>query len=168
MKRLLRGLIALGAVLAVAACTAPYETPVIVKEPGQLPSAKFNGLTDLITGIVPSEAPAQVLWAHGMCSHNESWAADRINRIAIALGVPSDGPAVIPDKEQGQPYYVNKRFTTPNGTLTITFLIWSPMTDSYKKSLEFDQVGTDGNSSFPYTRASLNEKLKSGLMNDCL
>jgi len=40
--------------------------------------------------------------------------------------------------------------------LTITFLIWSPMTRSYKSALAFDAPGANGDVAFPYTRATLN------------
>jgi len=166
MQYFFRSALAFFALITVAGCTAPYERPIIVKEPGQQPDANFIGLKDLIDGVTSPEAPAQVLWTHGVCSHDENWAFDRINRVAAALGVLPESSPVTPDKKQ--PYYVNTRFPTPKGTLTITFLIWSPMTASYKKLLEFDKEGSDANSSFPYTRARLNGELKTGLMNDCL
>jgi hypothetical protein len=152
--------------IALCACTMPYEAPVILKEPGQQPTANFYGLKDLIDGVTPREAPAQVLWAHGMCSHDQKWAFDRINRITTVLGVTPELSPIVPDPVQ--PYYVNARFTTPKGTLTITFLIWSPMTAAYKASLGFDKSGPNGDTSFPYIRASLNDQLKANLMNDCL
>src|SRR6266851_9772360 len=125
MKHLLKHAIALFALIALAACTAPYDRPTIVKEPDQQASANFIGLKDLIEGVASPEAPAQVLWAHGMCSHNDKWAIDRIKRVEAALGVSAELSPVVKDTKQ--PYYVNARFTTPKGTLTITFLIWSPM-----------------------------------------
>jgi hypothetical protein len=165
MKRLavlLLGVLALG----LAACTQPYSSPVIVREPGQQPTADFPGLKDLIVKGAITNAPAQVLWTHGMCSHDERWARDRISRIEGVLGVP----AIIrpPYAEGDQPYYINAAFNTPNGGLTITFLIWSPMTRSYKSALAFDAPGVNGDIAFPYTRATLNGELKTALMNDCL
>ena len=117
MKRLallLLGVLALG----LAACTQPYSSPVIVREPGQQPNADFPGLKDLIVKGAVTNAPAQVLWTHGMCSHDERWARDRISRIEGVLGVP----AIIrpPYAEDDQPYYINATFNTPNGGLTIT------------------------------------------------
>ena len=154
------------ALLSLAACTQPYSSPIIVQEPGQLPTANFAGLKDLIVQHSAPDAPAQVLWTHGMCSHDDSWAHDRIGRMEAVLGVP----AVIrpPYKEPNQPYYINATFNTPKGGLTITFLIWSPMTSAYKSTLDFDKPGSNGDVAFPYTRATLNGELKTGLMNDCI
>jgi hypothetical protein len=88
MKRL--ALLLLGVlVLGLAACTQPYSSPVIVREPGQQPTADFPGLKDLIVKGAITNAPAQVLWTHGMCSHDERWARDRISRIEGVLGVPA-------------------------------------------------------------------------------
>jgi len=146
------------AALSLAACTQPYSSPIIVREPGQQPTANFAGLKDLIVQGAAPDAPAQVLWTHGMCSHDDSWAYDRIGRIEAVLGVP----AVIrpPYKETNQPYYINATFNTLKGGLTITFLIWSPMTSAYKSTLDFDKPGTNGDVAFPYTRAMLNRELK--------
>ena len=154
------------AVLALAACTQPYSSPVIVREPGQQLAANFLGLKDLIVKGAATNAEAQVLWTHGMCSHDESWARDRIGRLEAVLGVP----AVIrqPFREDDQPYYLNATFNTPSGGLTVTFLIWSPMMRPYKASLAFDMPGSNGDIAFPYTRATLNGQLKTNLMNDCM
>src|SRR5205085_7825688 len=70
--------------------------------------------------------------------------------------------------ETNQPYYINATFNTLKGGLTITFLIWSPMTSAYKSTLDFDKPGTNGDVAFPYTRAMLNGELKTSLINDCL
>jgi hypothetical protein len=152
--------------LTLAACAQPYRSPVIVREPGQQPTANFPGLKDLIIQGAGTDAPAQALWTHGMCSHDQQWAYDRINRLEAVLGVP----AIIrpPYAEGDQPYYINATFNTPAGSLTVTFLIWSPMTRSYKASLDFDKPGPNGDTNFPYTRATLNGELKTTLMNDCL
>src|SRR5690348_12921690 len=156
----------LGAFLALAACTMPYASPVIVREPGQQPSAEFPGLQDLIAQAATVNADAHVLWAHGMCSHDWHWAYDRIERVAAVLGAAAQ--VTPPVLAAGQPYYVNAAFNTPKGKLTVTFLIWSPMTEAYKASLRFDAPGANGDAAFPYTRAALNGDLKTSLMNDCL
>lgn len=153
--------------LALAACSEPYRSPVIVKEPGQHPTAEFPGLKELIVKGAAVGAPAQVLWTHGMCTHEDRWAQDRIGRLQAALGVV---PTITPRSTSaaGEPYYINARFDTPSGSLTTTFLIWSPMTAAYKQTLSVDAPGTNGDVSFPYQRATLNGKLKTGLVNDCL
>ncbi len=152
--------------VALAACTMPYASPVVVREPGQQPTADFPGLQDLIAQGGAMHTDAHVLWAHGMCSHDWHWAYDRIERIAAVLGAAAQvTPPVLEGKE---PYYVNAAFETPKGRLTVTFLVWSPMTDGYKTALRFDTPGPNGDEAFPYTRAVLNGSLKATLMNDCL
>lgn len=161
----LRGLW-LGVSLALAACTMPYASPVVVREPGQQPSADFPGLQDLIARGGAMHTDAHVLWAHGMCSHDWHWAYDRIERISAVLGAAAQ--VTPPVLEVNEPYYVNAAFATPKGRLTVTFLVWSPMTQAYKASLRFDAPGANGDAAFPYTRATLNGDLKTSLMNDCL
>ena len=166
MRRFSLLLLAVLAVFHLAACTQPYSSPIIVREPGQQPTAAFSGLKDLMVKGAAADAPAQVLWTHGMCSHDERWARDRISRIEAVLGVPAIlRPPYVTDD---QPYYINATYHTPSGELTITFLVWSPMTRPYKSSLAFDAPGANGDIAFPYTRATLNSELKASLMNDCL
>jgi hypothetical protein len=111
-----------------------------------------------------------------MCTHDQSWARDRINRIAATLGIAPTPTLPSEPLPSDKPSFVYKTFPTGNGTLEVTFLIWSPMTAPYKSSLNFDRPGANGDTSFPYTRSTLNGQLKtgsasdnwSGLMNDCL
>ena len=86
MKRACLRALWAGVLLGLTACTMPYASPVVVREPGQQPTANFPGLKDLIAKGAAMNADAHVLWAHGMCSHDWHWAYDRIERIAAVLG----------------------------------------------------------------------------------
>ena len=60
------------------------------------------------------------------------------------------------------------QFRTRGGDFDATFILWSPMTRHFKRTLDFDAPGSDRATSFVYQRASLNGALKTKLVNDCL
>lgn len=169
----MRGLFALivfAACLGLVGCSTPYGVPIIEK-PGSNYDATFPGIADIV-----NDNNTKVVWVHGMCTHDASWAIDGFHTLTAALGASSsstmalDAPLLSPAKlEAPNPPQVI-RFPTMVGkhSLEADFLLWSPLTAPYKKSLEFDNGSSGENGPFPYERASLNATLKAGLMNDCL
>jgi hypothetical protein len=163
------GALAIG-VLAVATAaifigTRPYERPVIAQEPDGK-DASFDGISQLIADARQRGTMLHVLWTHGMCTHELNWATDRATRIAAALGGTATRTDAI--EETAGLTRVLYRIDTPGGEFDATFVLWSPMTQPYKRRLDFDAPGRDPATSFPYQRATLNGALKTKLINDCL
>jgi hypothetical protein len=161
----------LAVVLLVAACTTPYDPPVveepgIVSVSGQVPP--FQGISALIN---PNSTP-RVLWTHGMCSHDERWVENRATLVAAALSGQITRRTGTVSKDNA--YVVPVSITTPNGKVDIAFAVWSPLTTRYKTLLIADNPDVPNPSNSypvgqnPYRRASLNRDLKVSLMNDCL
>lgn len=156
----------------LAACTKPYETPVIEGANGDA-SVTFDGLMDLMQATPAS--PVRVLWTHGMCRHNEDWSTNRTQRLVAALG-PGATSQASPPRPIGDPGAGNKRaslrravFTAGNAAVEVDFFFWAPLTDFYKDSLIYDRLTSQNPpGQFKLQRASVNRDLKSGLLNDCL
>jgi len=158
-----------GALLAAAAAvvvgTRPYDRPVIAAEPGGQ-DASFDGISQHIASARQKGTTLHVLWVHGMCTHEPSWAADRASRIATALGgsATQTGTTTDPGGLTRILYHID----TGGGDFDATFVLWSAMTRAFKRTLDFDSPGQDRKTAFPYTRATLNGSLKTALVNDCL
>ena len=161
--------LATGALLALIAAfvigTRPYGRPVIAQEPGGQ-DASFDGISQLIADASRRGTMLHVLWTHGMCTHGLNWATDRTTRIATALGgtATQTGGA----EEPGGLTRIRYRIQTAGGDFEATFILWSQMTQAFKRALDFDSPGSDRATSFPYERATLNGTLKTRLVNDCL
>ena len=155
----------IAATLAITIGTRPYAQPVIAQEPGGQ-DASFDGISQLIAAAHRRGTMLHVLWTHGMCTHKLSWAADRATLIAAALGGTATQTNAI--EETAGLTRVLYNITTPGGDFDATFVVWSPMTQPYKRELGFDSPGTDPATSFPYRRAMVNGALKTKLINDCL
>jgi hypothetical protein len=151
--------------VAIAIRTWPYANPVIAQEPGGQ-DASFDGISQLIAEARQRGTVLHVLWTHGMCTHEMSWAADRATRLAAALGGAATQTGTT--EETAGLTRVLYQFQTPGGAFDATFVLWSPMTRSFKRELDFDSPGSDRANSFPYERATLNGGLKTKLVNDCL
>ena len=168
-RRILLGALAVGVVLAAALAifvgSRPYERPVIAEEPGGQ-DASFDGISQLVDAAHQRGTMLHVMWTHGMCTHELNWAADRATRLAAAL----DGTATQTDaiEETAGMSRVLYQIDTPGGNFDATFVVWSPMTRALKRKLDFDAPGSDRATSFPYRRATVNEALKTQLINDCL
>lgn len=145
-------------VMGVAACTTPYSSPKIDAQDGS--SGAFEGIAAQLS---PGQ-PLRVLYVHGMCSHDMRWVDDRSRRMATLLGVALTEPAP-PDALSGAQLH-RRSFVTPAGEATVMFVLWSPLTAGHKRALLFDAPEPDGQ--FRFKRATLNQRLKTGLLNDCL
>jgi hypothetical protein len=158
--------LALGVALTkIIAGTWPYQRPVIALEPGGQ-DATFDGISQLISDAKQRGTQLHVLWVHGMCSHDMRWVADRATRIAKAMSGTATQTNVM--AETGGLTRVLYQIHTRNGDFDATFVLWSPMTQPFKRTLTFDSPGDDPENSFPYQRATMNGELKTKLVNDCL
>lgn len=170
MRQFLFAAIALAC--GLAACSKPYDTPVIEGANGDT-AVTFEGLLDLMQATPSS--PVRVLWTHGMCRHDEDWSTNRARRLVAALG-PGATSQASPPRPIGDPGAGNKRaslrrevFTAGNASAEVDFFFWAPLTDAYKDALIYDRLTTQQPpGQFKLQRASLNRDLKSGLLNDCL
>jgi hypothetical protein len=165
MVRWAVSILLVGLSIGVAGCSRPYDTPVIAQEPGEQ-DASFDGITDLVAQATREGKTLHVIWTHGMCSHDTTWVTDRVDRVTQTLGGTATPTGEIAGTDQLTRFEWD--FHIPSGKFDATFILWSPMTKPFKQTLLFDSPGTDPASSFPYQRASLNNTLKTGLMNDCL
>ena len=145
--------------------TWPYERPVIALEPGG-EDASFDGISQLITDASLHGTELHLVWVHGMCTHEMNWATDRATRIATALGGAATQTGAV--EETGGLTRILYQIGTPGGNFDATFVLWSPMTRHFKRTLDFDTPGSDRTTSFAYQRAPLNGALKTELVNDCL
>jgi hypothetical protein len=143
---------------------SPYSTP-LVEQPAPGDSGEFDGLLDLAKSSTPS-TPVLVLWTHGMCTHPPSWVDDRLQRLLSAMGGTAETRSVRPIGTEGASIRT-ERLSTPSGTIDLSFLTWSPLTAAFKARLDRDG-STIGRRQSPFSRATLNDELKRGLVNNCL
>jgi hypothetical protein len=153
------------AMIPLVVGTRPYARPIIAQEPGGQ-DASFDGISQLIADARQRGTMLHVLWTHGMCTHKLNWAADRATRIATALGGAATQTNAV--EETAGLTRVLYQIHTPGGDFDAAFVVWSPMTQPFKRELDFDSPGSDRATSFPYERATLNGALKTKLINDCL
>lgn len=165
----------------VLGCSKPYT-------PAQVDSQNAPSSRGLEQHLVESGGTLHVIWSHGMCPHDEAWAAGRIQLVARALGAQApvlDPPTSVAGHQRAV-LSVPKVDGGPGGTLVIDFIYSSDQFASYRQRLCFDSdpAGDDSGSStdacgttgveppvfqrLPMQRAKLNEILKSGIMNACL
>ena len=138
--------------LMVSSCTTPYSPPVF--EPSDDPG--FDGLLDHA-----KQMPVKTVVVHGMCTHTGDWVEDRAARYARGLGV-EDTPVVGEPIPVGDLDVYEVAIVPPEANqIDFEFIVWSKLTSPLKDHLKFD-------TEVDYVRASLNEKLKLGLMNECL
>lgn len=174
MGRIMRRLLVVAAVALSVVCTGlfvvsvgarPYARAIVALEPGGQ-DASFDGIGPLVVAAKRRGTTLQVLWTHGMCTHELNWAADRASRIAAALG--GQARRTEATVETGGLTRMVYHIATGSGDFDATFLLWSPMTRAFKRALDFDRPGRDRAAGFPYIRAMLNGSLKTELVNDCL
>lgn len=148
--------------ILLVGCTLPYRHPVI-EEPTSaaiVNDPSFLGIASLMSATgSPRETP-RVLWTHGMCTHDQLWAEGEARELARAIG----GTAHIDTSQVSatRPYAIPVTITTPSkGSIEVTFLVWSPLTAAYKSKL------LAIHSRNPYERATINNSVKTKLIDDC-
>lgn len=140
-------------------CTTPYDPPIIASLSGQNDSP-FPGLKQYA-----AKGDMRVLWIHGMCNHTEKWAIKRQKLLTSTLQstvTSAISSADHPSYKVDEPFDVVFHSNYQGSDIETRYLIWSPATKPAKNRLVFDSEQLD------FKRASLNQKLKSQLMNDCL
>ena len=156
------------AAVACAGCTMPYGPPVLVYG-----GAPFQG----IAGLIEQDGSKQVdvLLVHGMCTHTREHAKAAIGNLAAALdqNILPELPraALLPDEVDGI-QIETRTFQIGKGRVRFTALVWSPLTQALKQQLTYDRTDKPSDCAAPGDckpiRASINGKLKDGLLNDCL
>ncbi|MER9920914.1 MULTISPECIES: hypothetical protein [unclassified Mesorhizobium] len=140
------------AALLISGCTTPYIPPVI-QEPGQTTASSFGGIMSFAT-----QEDLRVVWVHGMCTHDESWADNRHALLEQAIAIGSSKRNTVYGPERAARVTFNH---SVNGhSLELRFLVWSPLAAGAKMA-----IGLDHNDDLK--RASLNKTLKEGLIDDC-
>lgn len=164
--RLAAAMLALG----LAACSYPYRPPRFEPDGAQ---ADFPGLIDLMRR---SGTGLHVVWLHGMCPHSEAcWAAPSALRLARLLGSAADG---VTRSSLGAEGLVHRyQFAVEGKRVTLDMVVWSPIVQGLRDNLCFDSkrhatpdvaAACGDAATYPYPRASLNETLKSQIINTCL
>jgi hypothetical protein len=156
-------------VLASISCSTPYRRPLLTPAENG-----FSGIADAFKAADGSDVPeVDLLLIHGMGYHDSSWIPIMIEPLAIALGF--DSKITLPPPEPlangAQLYQVSLHDS--KRTLQIAVPLWSPITESAKKTLCYDLNETtlvcpDKNVLTPYKRASANGYIKSEIMDDRL
>ncbi|MFN7194707.1 MAG: hypothetical protein ACK5U4_25000 [Rhodospirillales bacterium] len=152
--------VAMAAMLALGACATPYDPPKWDPQE-EAKGIAFQGLR----GYLRKGETLNVLWVHGMCRHDMDWAIERSRLVGEALGLKGAPPKPVP-RAVAPVQTATARFSTDDGDLQITFLIWSPLTDGHRNALKFD-TPDEKRPPYPFERASLNAALKRSLLNDC-
>lgn len=159
----------ISAVLLVAACAKPYIPPHF--EPDAEPGNHFDGALSLLE----NRSSLHVLWIHGMCPHSdESWAQPLVKKLAHRLGI-KDPQAMLPKTIGSFVHRYELRYRSK--PIILDMIVWSELIAQRRASLCFDSrkakkgpahEACGESASYPYDRATLNDQLKSSLMNACL
>jgi hypothetical protein len=154
----------------LAACSAPYKVPVLAATPGS--TTEFEGVVDLLH----AERPLDVLFVHGMCTHDALWAEQAVQDLYGALGGDAAAVHLVPSTVEGTSITLfQQTLPLPRGRLHANAILWSPLTTPLKAQLCYDQTDksktcppSDAAKPYPYERATLNRQLKDVILNDCL
>lgn len=164
MTRIL--LFALATVL-LPACITQYKDPLISPK-----TASFPGLIAVGDDGKSKSRLVDVVSVHGMCTHGlDDWVVEKSAELAKSTEGVASEPEKIAEYNGLRLYLTTVTSDKLDVTVNNYSFLWSPMTASAKMALCYDsnkKAGGCVEASYPYKRASLNGKLKSGLVNDCL
>jgi len=187
-----RFILAAVAALTLAACSQPYDPPSVFDEnfstasgaSSEAPSQGFAGLDDLAQMGAPAggtSLPPRVLWTHGMCTPSDGtqpgnpytwWQVRTRDLLAAYPGASQTGEPVITSLSQGGSLLIKETLNVParvagaSRTMELWFFDWSPLTRPFKARAIGDIEAGQGNP-YTYERATVNRKLKQGLIKDC-
>lgn len=139
-------------VLSLAGCTTPYVPPQI-DEPGESTASSFGGIMSFA-----EQEDLRVVWVHGMCRHDETWADNRHSLLQNTINIGSAEKTTIRSPQGALRVSFDHR--VEGHTLELRFLIWSPLAQGAKAPIAYDH-------SDDLKRASFNKQLKEGLIDDC-
>jgi hypothetical protein len=158
------------ALFSLTACTAMTPAPQFATANGA--DEHFEGVADLLS---PSR-PVDVIFVHGMCTHDEKWPGATFKALYESMGGSGDiamEPAVSVAGTGVELY--QKTLTVPGGTLRANAIRWSQLTAPLKGRLCYDQTdksptcpAAEASKTYPYPRAALNRLLKDTILDDCL
>jgi hypothetical protein len=179
----------MAAAFALTACAQPYDPPQVFDEDfssasgttSEVPSQGFAGLNDLAQMGAPAGGlPTRVLWTHGMCSPSDGtqpsdpyvwWQVRTRDLLAAYPGAKQMGAPALSELSPGGSQLIKETLSVPGrGTTRIVelwFFDWSVLTKPFKSQKLGDVEARKGNP-YTYNRATLNDKLKQGLIKDCL
>jgi hypothetical protein len=150
----------------LAACSTPYNSPVVVRD-----STPFPGIATVIKE--DATRPVDVVLVHGMCTHDMSWAQATMDNITKTIRTntqpqPEPPLGVAPNQIQ----VVERTDEAAGGTVHFHTLVWSPMSSALKQQLAYDITGAPNDcakdSECRPKRAHFNGQIKDSLLNDCL
>lgn len=148
----------------LAACSTPYNAPVVVHD-----SAPFPGIATAVAQ--DSTRQVDVVLVHGMCSHDASWARGAMDNITSTIRTNTEAQ-VQPLAAASRIQVIERSDHAAGGTVHFHSLVWSPMSAALKQQLDYDNTGTPTDCSeageCKPKRAHYNGKLKDSLLNDCL
>jgi hypothetical protein len=151
----------------LAACSTPYNSPVVVRD-----STPFPGIATVIRDDV--KHPVDVVLVHGMCTHDVGWARTTMDNITRTIRSNTEAAPEPPPvgMAANQIQVVERTDQAAGGTVHFHSLVWSPMSAALKAQLAYDSTGTptdcakDGECR--PKRAHFNGQIKDSLLNDCL
>lgn len=145
--------------LWIGGCSTPYVGSNVLFDDGtQIVSAPdFRGLAGFAQA-----AATRIIWIHGMCYHDGSWAKARNSIVATAVGQPA---APLEQRDFGGGELYRSHYRVGGHRLQLNFLIWSELANAQRLLLQDLDAQSD---ELGYRRASLNDSIKRVLLNDCL
>ena len=190
---IMRRLVPIAVALALAACAKPYDPPQVFDEnfssasgaTSEAPAQGFAGLSDLAQMSAPAGGavlPTRVLWTHGMCSPSDGtqpddpyvwWQVRTRDLLAAYPGAQQVGAPVLSELSPGGSLLIKVTLSVPGRaasttrTVELWFFDWSPLTKPFKLQ-ELGDIEAGKGNPYTYERATLNGKLKQGLIKDCL
>ncbi len=162
--------------IQLAACAAPYRTPIFNPE-----ASDFPGIYDALT-ISETTSSVDVILVHGMCTHKEDWVTKTNQELAEALNMKleddSDPPVLLtdassPDETSRAAKLYVKHMSGFGYTVNTFSILWSPITDDAKAALCFDVSAGNASCSSAGTattgkRVWANRFLKETMLDNCL
>jgi hypothetical protein len=157
-----RRLTPLSFALLLAACSTAYRPPLVVHG-----SAPIPGIAAAVKAA--GEHPVDVLLVHGMCTHDDAWAAQKIDALT---GVVGDHAPALAGSGAGPIHVIDSTRRLAGGTVRFHALVWSPLTAKLKHQLDYDHTSTStdctADGECRPRRARFNGSVKDKLLDDCL
>jgi hypothetical protein len=154
----------------LVACSTPYSSPVFAAKSGG--DVKFKGVAD---SMQPGR-PLDVLFVHGMCTHDATWATEAVQQFVTSIGGDSSTVHLTQTAVAGTDVLLfQQTIDSAQGQVRANAVLWSPLTTPLKKQLCYDEsdksticTAVAAYPEYPYQRAKLNKVLKDGILDDCL
>lgn len=159
----------LASVTLMAACSTTITVPEFATANGA--DEHFAGVADLLD----NDRPVDVLFVHGMCTHDATWPPMAVQGLYESLSGAGDVTLDAVRVEGTGITLYQQTLTVPGGKLRANAILWSPLTTPLKAQLCYDQTNksptcppVEARKVYPYPRATANRILKDGVLDDCL